>query len=61
MMRTIAKSIYDLTDHKNFGMDIWNERVTFLIEEKSDSLICFVEFFQKFKEQLVRKQLENPH
>lgn len=45
MMRTIAKSIYDLTDQKNFGMDVWNERVTFLIEEKSDSLICFVEFF----------------
>ena len=43
-MRTLAKSIYDLTDQKNFGMDVWNNRITFLIEEKSDSLICFMEF-----------------
>lgn len=32
LMRTLAKSIYDLTDQKNLGMDVWNDRITFLIE-----------------------------
>lgn len=41
-MRTLAKSIFDLTDQKNIGMDVWNDRVTYIIEEKSDSLICFM-------------------
>jgi len=26
-MRTLSKSIYDLTDQKNVGMDVWNNRL----------------------------------
>jgi hypothetical protein len=59
MVRTLAKSIYDLTDQKNFGMDVWNDRVTFLIEEKSDSLICFIEFIEKFKTHLIEKEIQD--
>jgi hypothetical protein len=60
LMRTLAKSIFDLTDQKNLGLDVWNDRITFLIEENSDSLICFMEFIEKFKEHLIQQELSNP-
>ena len=48
LMRSIIKSFYDLNDQKNFGLNVWNNRVTYLIEDKSDSLICFMQFIEKF-------------
>lgn len=59
MMRTLSKSVYDLTDQKNIGLDVWNNRITYLIQEKSDSLICFMEFVEKFKQRQVERQLES--
>jgi hypothetical protein len=41
-IRTISKSLYDLTDKKNIGLDIFNERMTELINDKIEELSNFI-------------------
>ena len=47
-MRTVAKIMYEVTDHKNVGLDIFNDRATSMIAKNTENLDAFVGFLNEF-------------
>ena len=43
-MRTLAKLMYEMTDKKNVGLDIFNDRATGMITKNTENLEAFMEF-----------------
>ena len=58
-MNSLAETVFDLTDKKNFGFNVWNQKVTYLIEEKTNGLIIFLQFVTKFKEYFINQLNSN--
>ena len=61
-MRPLAKIIFNQTDRKNVGLEVFNLRATELIEKHTASLHLFEEFANHFQTVLLAREisLEQP-
>lgn len=48
-MRTLAKLLYEVTDQKNIGLAIFNQRATNFISKNTINLDNFVKLVQSFE------------
>lgn len=47
-MRTLSKIIFKVTDHKNIGLDVFNQRATELIDLSRITLDIFADFVSHY-------------
>lgn len=61
-MRTLSKLIYQITDQKNVGLAVFNDKATAFIQKQTNNLAVWAEFVDQFENHLVStgKSREEP-
>jgi phosphoribosylaminoimidazole-succinocarboxamide synthase len=52
-MRTLSKIIYQVTDQKNVGLAVFNDRATAFIQKQTNNLAVWAELVNQFENYII--------